>query len=146
MKQAGWPEVRASRLGIGVLLDAAVLWSLLTARDEAHARVARRLLALAEQGTPLAVTYITLAQIAVRVHAEFGAGKASTVITMLRETLNIVAPVEEDLGRAEAILGQGVELLTLEQSVAGAVAQRLECSVYGTSPAYHLFHVAIIVD
>lgn len=146
MNQAGWPEVRAGRLGAGVVLEAAVLWSFLDAGDKGHDRVTPRLLALAEAGTPLAVTYPTLVQVAVQAHGAYGADAAACVIARVRESLNVLAPAAEDMECAEDVLAQGVERLTLEQALAGAVARRLGCSVYGSSPAYHLFHVAVIVD
>jgi hypothetical protein len=146
MTAGRWPAVTTGRLGAGVLLEADILIALRNTDHPAHDRVARRALALAESGLPLVVSYLSLAQAASVHYAAGDAEGAGRLLASCRETFNVVLPEERDIAAAEELLGQGVERLTLEQAVTGAMASRLGCSVYGSSPAYHLFRVAVVVD
>lgn len=146
MNVGRWPAVAAGRLGMGVFLEADVLRILRDRHHPAHDRVARRALSLAESGLPLAVSYLSLAQAAAALREAGNAEEDWRFVEECRQVLNVVLPEEEDVAAAEDLLRQGVERLTLEQAVTGAMAKRLDCSVYGWSPAYHLFRVAVVVD
>lgn len=146
MNVSGWPEVRAGRLGAGVVLEAGVVWTLRVGEETGHERVGQRVIALAESGLPLVVSYLSLVDVASRVQAKYGLRQANQLLSEAREIFNIVLPTAEDVQAAEDVLAQEVERLTIEQAVVGAVARRLGCSVYGYSPAYHFFHVAVVMD
>jgi len=146
MTEGGWPAIKPDRFGAGVVIEARVLWALRVAVDPDHERVARRVLSLAEQGLPLVLSYLSLAEAAVRIHGRYGPVEALALIQEARDLFNVLVPGEKDLETAEKVLDEGAEQLTLEQAVAGTMAKRLGCSIYGFSPAYHLFRVAVIVE
>ena len=79
MNGQAWPEIRQGRLGAGVVLDARALWALRVGADPDHERVARRVVLLAESGLPLIVSYLSLAEVAVRLQTEYGASAAVAV-------------------------------------------------------------------
>lgn len=141
----GWQEIDAGGLGEGVVLDAEILWALRAAGDPEHTLVKERVRLLAGDGLPLIVPYLSLAEAMRHTHLEYGPAEAYELLLDTREILNVLEPRSEDLAAAEDVLAQGAERLTLEQAVAGAMARRLGCAVYGHSPAYHLFRVPVIM-
>ncbi len=146
MIDRAWPDIRQGRLGIGVVLDAEVLWALRVGEAPQHERVKNRAVFLAESGLPLIVCYLSLAAVAAKVQAQYGGSAALAVLRETRELFNVMLPGEDDLRAAEEVLAGGVEQLDLEQAVAGVLARRLGCSIYGFSPAYHLLRVPVVLD
>lgn len=145
MLAESWPRIHQGRLGRGVVLDSNILFALRYRDDPGHERVSRRLCELAQEGLPLVVATLSLAELARRVQEANGPQAAGAVVAEAWEILNVIPPTEEDLKSAAALLAQGIEL-TLEEAVAGSLARRLGCSIYGASPAYHLFHLPVLVD
>lgn len=146
MMDQAWPDIRQGRLGIGVVLDAEVLWALRVGEAAEHERVKRRAVFLAESGLPLVVSYLSLAAVTARVQSQYGGAAAIAFLRDARDVFNVMLPCEDDLRAAEEFLAGGVEQFGLEQAVAGVLARRLGCSVYGFSPAYHLLRVPVVLD
>ncbi|MGE5529425.1 MAG: hypothetical protein ACM3X6_09840 [Patescibacteria group bacterium] len=140
-----WPAIRPGRLGAGVVLDAGILWALRVASAPNHARVRDRILALAGEGPPLLVVFTTLMEVADRVEEHYGGAAMLDLVAEARDAFNLVPPDAVDFTAALDVLGQGAVGMNLEQAVAGVVAKRLGCSIYGSSPGYHLMRLPVIV-
>ncbi|MCL6614585.1 MAG: hypothetical protein K6U03_08245 [Firmicutes bacterium] len=146
MAGESWPQIRRSRLGAGVVLDGGVVLALRLEDDPNHPRVLTAVLSLAESRVPLVVSYLSLAEAARRIHSLQGPRAAIALLRAAEGVFNLVLPTEEDLTAADGILAQGLPDLGFEEAVAGVIARRLGCSIYGLSPVYHLLHVPVIID
>ena len=107
MTDKQWPQIRSSRLGKGVFIEAEILYALRVADDPAHARVTARLLELAADGLPLAISYLSLTEAALRVHRVFGTEAASELVKETREVMNVILPGDEEVKGRRADPGRG---------------------------------------